>query len=50
MAPSFRPGKGRPPRGDEDGAEARADRRVSGGGGGGGGGGETGREGGWAAG
>ncbi|NXH13942.1 HES6 protein, partial [Bucco capensis] len=28
MAPSFRPGKGRPPRGDEDGAEARADRRT----------------------
>lgn len=29
MAPSFRPGKGRPPRGDEDCAEARADRKVS---------------------
>ncbi|XP_037263380.1 transcription cofactor HES-6-like [Falco rusticolus] len=28
MAPSFRPGKGRPPRGDEDCAEARADRRT----------------------
>ncbi|NXI42799.1 HES6 protein, partial [Galbula dea] len=28
MAPSFRPSKGRLPRGDEDGAEARADRRT----------------------
>ncbi|XP_049659027.1 transcription cofactor HES-6 [Accipiter gentilis] len=28
MAPSFRPGKGRPPRGDEDCAEARADRKT----------------------
>ncbi|NXD86225.1 HES6 protein, partial [Halcyon senegalensis] len=28
MAPTFRPGKGRSPRGDEDGAEARADRRT----------------------
>lgn len=29
MAPAFRLGKGRPPRGDEGCAEARADRRVS---------------------
>ncbi|NXV82288.1 HES6 protein, partial [Atlantisia rogersi] len=28
MAPSFRPSKGRPPRGDEDCAEARADRKM----------------------
>ncbi|KAM6258323.1 transcription cofactor HES-6-like isoform 2-T2 [Porphyrio hochstetteri] len=28
MAPSFRPGKGRPPRGDQDCAEARADRKM----------------------
>ncbi|XP_054063049.1 transcription cofactor HES-6-like isoform X2 [Rissa tridactyla] len=28
MAPSFRPGKGRPPRGDDGCAEARADRRT----------------------
>ncbi|XP_074768022.1 transcription cofactor HES-6-like isoform X1 [Athene noctua] len=28
MAPSFRPGKGRPPRGDEGCAEARADRKT----------------------
>ncbi|XP_050758585.1 transcription cofactor HES-6-like [Gymnogyps californianus] len=28
MAPCFRPGKGRPPRGDEDCAEARADRKT----------------------